>query len=232
MTASSWRVRKGGQLLSTPELDYATWKHSGNYSHCWQSTTWVTCQKKSSFYLSHLESCTELERELESSGINHDIPWGKTLQCNLGFMEAEETQTARCGQGVPFQPVPSNGSALEDKCSCCCCTPPGAHTASTDDTLRAPGWTECPGETWEYECRSPRPFCVLPSPVPRLPETSRKEGYGVKERPVYAHTAAADDVWCEDLCIHPATRGGLCRHWHKHGSFYLHISGLSHFYAH
>lgn len=81
--------------------------------------------------MSHLESCTELE----SSGINHDIFWGKTLQCNLGFMEAEETQKAP-GQGVLLQPVPSNGSALGDRWSCCCYTPPGAHTVSTDDTLQ------------------------------------------------------------------------------------------------
>lgn len=45
MTAGSWRVGKGGQLLSTPELVYATWKHSWNYSHCWLSTAWVTHHK-------------------------------------------------------------------------------------------------------------------------------------------------------------------------------------------
>lgn len=59
MTAISWQVRKGGQLLSTPEPVYATWKHLWSYSHYWPSIVWATYQKNLTSIFFHLETGTE-----------------------------------------------------------------------------------------------------------------------------------------------------------------------------
>lgn len=57
------------------------------------------------------------------------------LQCDLVFMEAEETEGS--GQGVLLRPVPSDDSAPGEVRNSCWCTPAGAHAARTDRMLTA-----------------------------------------------------------------------------------------------
>lgn len=123
-------------------------------------------------------------------------------------MEAEETGETS-GQGVLLLPVPSEGSAPGETWSCCCCTPPGAQAARTDDTLGS-------GLTWvshravmTSKSASAGHYShpvLLSHLCPAFLKPLSKEG-----APVYAHTAAADDVWHEGPRIHADPRGGLSR---------------------
>lgn len=137
MTAISWQVRKGGQLLSTPEPVYATWKHLWSYSHYWPSTVWATYQK-------NLTSIFFTWRQVQKK------PWYQ-LWCFLRGSVTMWPQVHGCwGDAKSFwprcAPLAFDKWAPGEAWSCRYCPSLGAQAASIDSTLGVQDRTLCPTE--------------------------------------------------------------------------------------